>query len=237
MLYSEFGCDAVLCRAGTFNIHGHATLHSACTKCPSTEDDESSDPPVSTILGRVSCDTVDYLHGDLNGDGILSHREILRMIYVDTLGRFWGSDFQKWANMKHHECDLEGVSCVKGVIVKIDLTNANLCSDGNRKSGPTSYCKGLPAEIGELSSLEVLQLSRRQFLRGMCEFKLGLLKFVCLLWRGEVVSSTFSACLSQARYQPKLADFPTCATLTFQAAYRCRAHCRPNSANSLNCVC
>ena len=113
------------------------------------------------------------IHGDLNGDGILSPREILRMIFIDTLGRFWGHDFQKWADMKVNECDLEGVLCVKGAVVKLDLTNANMCSDGNRKEGPTSYCKGLPAEIGELRSLEVLQLSRRQFLRHSLPTEIG----------------------------------------------------------------
>ena len=173
MLYQENGCDAVLCRKGSFNIHGHATLHACCRECPPTETSEAQDPPVSEILGRTHCDGLDYVHGDLDGDGILSPREILRMLYIDTLGRFWGPNYQKWANMTYNECDLEGVTCVKGRVTKLDLTTANMCSDGNRKPGPISYCKGLPAEIGELRTLEVLQLSRRQFLRGSLPTEIG----------------------------------------------------------------
>lgn len=181
MLYQENGCDAVLCRPGTFNIHGHATLHTSCRACPPTDEGEALDPPISKILGRTQCEGLEYVHGDLNGDGMVSPREVLRMLYIDTLGRFWGPNFQNWANMTIEECDLEGVTCVKGRITKLDLTNANMCSDGNRKPGPISYCKGVPAEIGEIKSLEELQLSRRQFLRGSIPTEIGRLSNLRLL--------------------------------------------------------
>jgi hypothetical protein len=185
MLYREFGCDAVLCRPGTFNIHGHATLHSACRKCPITADNHtsnsSSDPPLSKIMGRTECPGTDFVHGDLNGDGILSPREIVRIIYIDTLGRFWGPNFQPWADMQVHECDLLGVTCVNKKIARIDLTNAEMCSNGERRPGPLHYCKGLPAEIGELDSLEVFQLTRRQFLRGTIPTQIGKLTKLRLL--------------------------------------------------------
>lgn len=190
MLYQEFGCDAVLCRPGTFNVHGHATLHSACRQCPITKAGEAKDPPESKILGRTRCEGTDYIHGDLNGDGILSAREILRMLYIDTLGRFWGMEFHTWAEMSVNECDLEGISCVSGEVVKIDLTNANMCSDGNRRPGPIRYCKGIPAEIGELSSLEILILNRRQFLRGSLPTELGKLSKLRLLDLSSCVSLT-----------------------------------------------
>ena len=148
MLYRDFGCDAVLCRPGTFNNHGHATLHSSCRPCPSTDEGELEDPPVSKILGRTTCDDFQIVHGDLNGDGILSPREILRMIFVDTLGRFWGQSFQPWADVKVSECDLLGITCVNGKIARIDLTSAEMCSNGDRRPGPIAYCKGLPTEIG-----------------------------------------------------------------------------------------
>jgi len=66
ILYREFGCDAVLCRPGTFNPHGHATLHSSCRVC------DSILPEHKNLLGRVSCEGQHYVHGDLDGDGILS---------------------------------------------------------------------------------------------------------------------------------------------------------------------
>jgi Leucine-rich repeat (LRR) protein len=181
MLYQENGCDAVLCRPGTFNTYGHATLYASCRVCPKSEEGEALDPPMSTVLGRTECNGTTFVHGDLNADGILSAREILRLIYVENLGRFWGAAYQSWANMKVGECDLSGVTCVKGNIHKIDLSAANLCSNGDRKPGPIVYCKGLPAEIGELSTLEILQVSRRQFLRGTLPTEIGklsLLKFL-----------------------------------------------------------
>lgn len=173
ILYREFGCDAVLCRPGSFNINGHATLHSACRECPSTEEGEAQNPPVSTILGRTTCEGVPFVHGDLDGDGILSQREVLRMLYIDNLGRFWGAGFQAWADMGVHECNLAGITCTKNNIVKIDFTNANICSNGDRMPAPVHFCQGLPAEIGQLTTLEVLQLSRRQFLRGTIPTEIG----------------------------------------------------------------
>lgn len=180
MLYREFGCDAVLCRPSTFNIHGHATLHSACRPCPSVIEHE---PEMEHVLGRTRCIGVDFVHGDVDGDGILHTREILRMIYIDTLGRFWGSNFQSWADMKVNECDLMGITCVNGKVARIDLTSAELCSNGERRPGPgpIQYCYGLPAEIGELSSLEVLQLTRRQFLRGTIPTEIGKLSLLRML--------------------------------------------------------
>lgn len=183
MLYREFGCDAVLCRPGTFSSHGHATLHSACRPCITIADNYEPDiaAELAAILGRTSCIGVDFVQGDLNADGILSPREILRMIYVDTLGRFWGHSFQPWADMRVHECDLLGITCVNGQIARIDLSSAELCSNGDRRPGPTQYCKGLPAEIGELSTLEVFQLTRRQFLRGSIPTEIGKLTLLRLL--------------------------------------------------------
>lgn len=173
MLYREFGCDAVLCRAGTFSSHGHATLHSGCRPCPSTPKGEQKDPPESTILGRLSCDGTDYIEGDWDADGVLSPREILRMIFINTVGQFWGIDYQKWADMTVNECELTGITCSAGHIGKIDLSNANLCSDGSRKASPVAYCKGLPSEVGLLTHLEVLQLTRRQYLRGTLPTEIG----------------------------------------------------------------
>ena len=114
MLYREFGCDAVLCRPGTFNQHGHATLHSACRPCPAILDLDEDDDDIylAKVLGRTSCDGLEIINGDVNGDGKVSPREVLWLIYVDTLGRFWGPTYQAWADTKVNECDLLGITCV-----------------------------------------------------------------------------------------------------------------------------
>jgi len=178
MLYQEFGCDALLCRPGTFNVHGHATLHSACRPCPAFSGTNRS-----KFLGQSTCEGLTYVHGDLNGDGIRSPREILRILFVDTLGRFWGEEFQPWADIKRYpnECDLLGITCVNGQIARVDLSSAELCSNGIKSMpapGPIAYCKGLPSEIGELTGLEVLQLTKRQFLRGTIASEIGRLSLL-----------------------------------------------------------
>lgn len=182
MLYREFGCDAVLCPSGTFNVAGHATLYSACRPCPSTHDEVYSDIPKSSILGRTSCPGVVFVHGDLDADGILSPREVLRMLYVDLLGKFWGSRFQSWGDMSVSECDLTGIICSsEKQIVSLDLSMADLCSDGHGKSGPVQFCKGLPAEIGTLTSLVTFRISSSPFLRGTIPKDIGKLTKLQLL--------------------------------------------------------
>jgi hypothetical protein len=173
LLYRQFGCDAILCPAGTFHPYGGATLHSGCRPCPPSREDEEHDPPLNRVLGRTECPGLKFVHGDLDGDGTLSPREILRLVYTYTLGVHWGAQFQNWADLRIHECDLNGVICVSGVIAKIDLTDAAICTDGERKAGPEKDCIGLPAELAKLTHLEVLTLHRRQFLRGTIPTEYG----------------------------------------------------------------
>lgn len=174
LLYRQFGCDAILCPAGTFHPDGAATLESGCRPCPLTKDDiENDDSPMAKVLGRTKCRGASFVHGDLNGDGVLSSREVLRLLYVYTIGRNWGPQFQTWADPVLNECDLNGITCVNGVVAKIDLTDAALCTNGERKMGPVDECRGIPAELSLLTKLEVLSLNRRQFLRGTLPTELG----------------------------------------------------------------
>ena len=161
-LHRQVGCDAVLCPPGTFHPDGAATLYAGCRPCPE-----------SSLLGRRTCENVEFVNGDFDGDGVLSPREILRLLYMYTTGRNWGAQFQAWADPKHNECDLNGIVCVNGVVVKIDLTDAAICSNGGRKAAPLKECNGLPSELALLSQLEILTFNRRQFLRGTLPTELG----------------------------------------------------------------
>lgn len=173
LLYRQFGCDAVLCPAGTYHPYGAATLQSGCRPCPVRGGDGQHEQYLSKVLGRTDCPGVEFVHGDLNGDGLLSAREILRLLYVYTIGQNWGAQFQTWSDLKINECDLSGIVCVNGAVAKIDLTDAAICSNGERKSGPKRDCKGLPSELALLTQLEVLTLNRRQYLRGTIPTELG----------------------------------------------------------------
>jgi hypothetical protein len=170
LLYRQFDCDAVLCPAGTFHPNGAASLFAGCRPCPIKRgDDERS----VKVLGRTTCEGTNFVHGDLNGDGILSEREVLRLWYVYTIGRNWGAQFDSWADPSVETCDLNGLLCVENSVAKIDLTDAAMCTNGDRRSGPISECKGIPAEISHLSNLEILMMNRRQFLRGTLPTEIG----------------------------------------------------------------
>jgi hypothetical protein len=173
LLYRQFGCDAILCPLGTFHPNGAASLDSGCRPCPKTSSEV--DPSLARVLGRTSCKGTTFIHGDLNGDGVLSEREVLRMLYTSTNGKNWGSQFESWAEPSFNKCDLAGITCVENSVAKIDLTDASLCSNGDRKAGSASECIGIPAEIAHLSNLEILMMNRRQFLRGTLPSEIGLL--------------------------------------------------------------
>jgi Leucine-rich repeat (LRR) protein len=110
----------------------------------------------------------------MDGDGKVSQSEVLRLLYYATMGPYWGSKFQSWCDLKVNECTLPGIACFDGRVTKIDLTEANLCSDGNGEEGVAEACIGLPAELMYLSdSLEVLSLPHRHFLRGTLPSEIG----------------------------------------------------------------
>jgi hypothetical protein len=164
MLFRQFGCDAILCPPGTFHPSGSATMASACRPCAPTDEDEDHEPPLNRILGRLSCPGTEFVHGDLDGDGELSQSEILRLLWTYTIGLNWGAQFQTWSDPQSNVCDLNGIKCVDDNIAKIDLTDAAMCSDGNRKQGIIDECHGLPSELSLLTDLEILTMNHRSFL-------------------------------------------------------------------------
>lgn len=171
LLFRQFGCDAVLCPAGTFHPNGAASLFSGCRPCPIKKGD---DPLSARILGSIRCgdhnNRTTFIHGDLNGDGELSEREVLRLLYTYTGGPNWGTQFENWADTAVDKCDLNGVVCVDGKVGKLDLTDASLCTTADRKA---ATCKGIPSEISKLTQLEILTMNRRNFLRGTLPTEIG----------------------------------------------------------------
>lgn len=179
-LYRQFACDAVLCPPGSFHPTGASTLHSGCKPCPENSAGDRLDPPQSKLLGSTRCygggeKEVAVVNGDVDGDGKVSVREVLRLLFVETIGRFWGLNFQNWIDMSVNECDLYGVTCINRQVEHLDLVNAAMCSNGEHKSGLVPDCRGIPSEIGLLSRLGYLTVSRRQFLMGTLPTEIGLM--------------------------------------------------------------
>lgn len=175
LMAEEFGCDALMCPPGTFQPSGAASFVGACQPCPKTEIAEEFSPKLSTILGRSSCESVRYLVGDQDDDGEVSPREALRFLYHELNGEEWGDKYYSWRDLRVDACDITGITCNScGEINKIDLSEANLCSDGTSKSTSVDQCGGLPAEIKYLSeTLETFSAPRRRFLRGTLPSEIG----------------------------------------------------------------
>jgi hypothetical protein len=132
---------------------------------------------MNAVIGRMTCDTDTgtFLYGDVNGDGVLSQREVLFLFFVNTIGPNWGSQFLSWGDVDVHECILAGITCIAGQVAKIDLSDATLCV-ANADSPPSRPCYGLPTELSFLPSLEVLQLHRQPHLVGTIPTEFGRLK-------------------------------------------------------------
>jgi hypothetical protein len=148
--------DFVACPPTYVHPEGAASMMMGCSRCQACIDNESEIPPTCNYLGQSKCNDENHfdLYGDMDGDGNLTQREILRLLYVKTGGKNWGSLFDSWADMSVEKCQLAGINCKEGRVTKIDLRGANFCQkeDGN--------CNSLPSEIGLLGeSLEVLDLS------------------------------------------------------------------------------
>jgi len=164
-----YSCNAILCPAGTFHIDGAANSQGACRSCPKAKDS------LSKLLGRTTCEEEDFLIGDMDGDGRQSPREMLVLFYMQNSGLTWGEKYSSWINTAVTNCELPGITCVGFEIAKIDLSDAQLCTDQNGKQVPPDQCRGIPSELALLSNLEVIALPRRQFLRGSIPTEIGLL--------------------------------------------------------------
>lgn len=172
-----FGCDALLCPPGKWHPFGMASEHGGCTRCHFN--------PQNYYLGQTSCDggdeeEVTFLVGDLDGDEEFSQREILHLLFLFTNGNMWGDNWKDWKNYRKMECELTGVSCDHdGQVTKIYLRGADLC--GGCALTETECCRGIPTELGLLSSLEMLDLSLSSSLVGTIPESLGNLKELKIL--------------------------------------------------------
>jgi hypothetical protein len=183
-MVEEYGCDALMCGPGTFQPSGAAYTDGGCQPCPKTKLAEEFEPPLSTVLGRSSCESARFLVGDQDVDGRLSPREVLRYIYYELNGPEWGERFKPWLDMKVNKCDLHGITCAGEKVTKIDLSEATLCTDGKKSSQNCAsqcqnfaiLCPGIPAEIRYLNdTLEEFHAKNQPYLRGTIPSEIGLL--------------------------------------------------------------
>lgn len=207
-----FECEAIACPPGTYSVSGAASPSHGCYLCPNNDSDSNDvDDEFKYVIGRTNCSTTPsptssktspspeknenakgnltsptvYPEGDVDGDGKVSQREILRLLYLftsmDEDGSGWDDDptssWHKWKDLKTHECDLPGITCKHGDVVNIHLQNVDLCRQyDSHNDAHEAKCLGLPSELGLLHYLEVLNLSNSPGLRGSIPAHLGQLK-------------------------------------------------------------
>lgn len=201
---AEFGCDAILCPRETFHMNGAASSYGGCRKCILYADEDPGTHIASTYLGQTTCENTNFMIGDIDSDGLLSPREILRLLYSATNGS-WGPKYVSWKS-KIPECQLPGVSCKKGKVSKIELVDADLC--GGLPEKETSYDSYfemacfLPSELGYLQSLQSIKLFDMPNLKSKIPTELGLLP--------NLKSLNISSCPSIIGSIPsELGDIPT----------------------------
>ena len=131
-----------------------------CAKCPPCAEglENQENKAVCEYLGQSHCfgNKYAFVSGNMDRGKTLTQREILRLIYIKTNGNRWGDTYAKWSNIDIDKCELPGVNCKNGLVTKLDLRNAELCTQGSE-----SMCMGIPTEIGLLGdSLEILDLTK-----------------------------------------------------------------------------
>jgi Leucine-rich repeat (LRR) protein len=104
------GCDAILCRSGTWNVYGRALENLECFQC-----DEAN----NQHLGQTTC-------------GANFEHTILLLMYRTFDGPNWKRD-QNWLQSEDH-CTWEGISChedgqFEGLVKEIDLEDNNMSGD------------------------------------------------------------------------------------------------------------
>lgn len=125
----QFGCDAILCESGQYNIHGrYATNSTPCQVC--------SDPIGAPFYGSTRC----------GGDQLtLSQIQVLEKFYYYTGGPNWLNQ-TNWLRDDVSSCNWYGISCNEaGQVISISL-------ESNQVSGTPH------SSIFTLPSLQILDL-------------------------------------------------------------------------------
>jgi len=153
--------NMVTCPRGYFHPLGHATEEEDCAVCPHCHPEDDLKDRNCLFLGQTKCiDGTLVTNGDFNGDGVLSDREVLRLMYLKMNNEEWDKKYDSWANINGYPdaCSLPGIRCYHS---NLRVSEIRLESVG---LGAGTMGVGLLPQIGHLNHLQVLDLSKNNIM-------------------------------------------------------------------------
>ena len=136
LVYSQFGCDAFLCKPGSYNRQGRQE----------SKDTPCEDCPQASFFGAISC-------GDEpSAAPPVVEKQVLIKLYQSCGGINWDEQ-ENWLHNEKSVCTWAGVKCVEG---KGDTVEALELGANNLKGSP-------PTELYALPNLKSLSLYSNPF--------------------------------------------------------------------------
>jgi Leucine-rich repeat (LRR) protein len=103
----QFGCDAIMCHAGSFNDNGRQTSElDPCTPCPGNETEN--------FLGSTSCIVLQRRR----------ERQVLQLLFQVTGGEDW-TENSGWMDDTLDICSWHGISCREDMTIESILLGSN----------------------------------------------------------------------------------------------------------------
>jgi len=136
--YSQFQCDAFLCKPGTFNPHGRQESNeTSCSPCLT-----------SSYYGSTSCIETSAQTLVVDATPVVDEKTILIKLYHACRGEAW-DESENWLDDSQSICEWQGVRCAEGNAV--ETVEAIELGANNLKGTP-------PTELYTLPNLTILSL-------------------------------------------------------------------------------
>jgi Leucine-rich repeat (LRR) protein len=135
LVYSQFGCDAFLCKPGSYNRQGRQE----------SEDTPCEDCPEASYFGEVTCEPP-AASPTANAPPVVE-KEVLIKLYTSCGGENWDEQ-ENWLSNDKSVCSWAGVQCLAGLDNTVEALELGA---NNLKGSP-------PTELYALPNLKSLSL-------------------------------------------------------------------------------
>lgn len=143
---AKFGCSAILCPPGSYNVYGRQTNVSGCTSCAASN---ATTTTTNSYWGQTACRNKG---SEISNSSL--ERRILDELFQNTGGRYWNLTHDVWETAAAPICQREGIFCANTTgnttsdsgVIEIRLPNYGLRGD-------------IPKSIFQLPQLRRLDIS------------------------------------------------------------------------------